>query len=300
MKLTSIEIERGGFSDDDTLDNVTLLDSNGVRVTKSRTFNVDDDTATLNFLEGGVVVPARSTVELTAVVSLDDDAANKEFNLMVASADAVTSNASSVSGAFPVMSNDMKVSAVKANELNVLTDTDPANPDLGDKDAVIARFKLQPDDGAASTADLMFNGITLKQVENIDADEINNFKLHIDGKEVASAASLVNDFVVFNLDQPMLLEDQDKYDVEVTADIIGGPDKKIKLTVDSELDVRADDVNLGFGSGVDASAYVAGATTLTVEAGELTVVAIDAPNLDITDDRDDVILGTVRINTQCW
>ena len=139
--------------------------------------------------------------------------------------------------------------------------------------------------------------MTFKNTGTIDADEINNFSLLIEDEVVATVASIVNDFIVFNLAEPMLLEDQKTYDADVTADIIGGPAKTLILTVDSNLDIRAKDAVYGYGTGVLTTDFTANLRTVTVQAGELTITAIDAPNTDITDDRTDVVLGTVRVTT---
>jgi hypothetical protein len=298
VTVTGLVLTRGGLSNDGTLTGVTLVDSNGVRLSKTKTFSTDTDDARVNFMNGGLTIPARSTVEVTVVAGLGTTA-GEEFNLQVLGADDVTSNSSSVSGSFPLVSEDMEVAPVTAGELLIEKDTAPSAPDLGDKQAVVSRFEL-----IANTADrdVIFHGITFEEIGTIDADEIQNFTLEIEGEVVATTATLVNDYLAFNLDTPMVLEESETYDAEILADIVSGPGKTISFKLDSDLDVRAEDADYGYGVAVNAAGgdgfngnANANLVSLTVQAGELTVVATDASELEILDDQDNIVLGSFEI-----
>lgn len=298
VTVTGLVLTRGGLSNDGTLTGVTLVDSNGVRLSKTKTFSTDTDDARVNFMNGGLTIPARSTVEVTVVAGLGTTT-GEEFNLQVLGADDVSSNSSSVSGSFPLVSEDMEVAPVTAGELLVEKDTTPSNPDLGDKQALVSRFEL-----IANTADrdVIFHGITFEEIGTIDADEIQNFTLEIEGEVVATTATLVNDYLAFTLDTPMVLEESETYDAEILADIVSGPGKTISFKLDSDLDVRAEDADYGYGVAVNAAgadgfngAANANVVSITVQAGELTVVATDAPELEILDDQDNIVLGSFEI-----
>ena len=127
---------------------------------------------------------------------------------------------------------------------------------------------------------VQFTKLALRQINSIDKADISNFKLLIDGVEVATVPYLdANGYVTFTFDKT--LSSGPKY-VKVLADITGGSGRKVQMSLRNKADVTLRDVEYG----VNISfAYASGSTGLgdakDINEGQFTVVANNA-DLPIT------------------
>lgn len=303
--LNTVKLELGGQFTDDVVTQVALVDMMGNRVSKSKSVSGSEDEATLNLLDGGVMIDAGETVTLNAVATLGSTASHEgqTFYFMVPDADSVLSSADEVTGSFPVKGDTFVVGAVDAGQLLINGDGMPSDVQVGERDAEIARFQLENND---NDSDIEFWGITFKQEGTVDeSDELGNFKLYIEGEMVAETAMAVDNYVSFKLDEGLVIPESQEVDGHITSDILGGPGDNIFFQVDETLDVVAVDLDYGTGAQIVIESPTAtfnvdndgstAAKRVDIEAGEITVVAIDAENTDIRQDKDDVLLGTARV-----
>ena len=302
VNISSLKFFRGGLNNDGSVVKVALF-SDGQRVSKAKSFSSGDDMANVTMLDGGLMVKAGETLSLSAVAEIGDATtfSGQSFYLSLAE-DGVYSTADNVLGSFPVNSETMAIASVDAAELQVLADGIPANVKVGQEGVKVTKFKLKNND---STKEISFSGITFKEEGSVDEeDELGNFVLYVDGDEVASADSSTGKYVSFVLDSPIVLEASKQVTAYVKADILGGPNSTMFFQVDSDLDVIAEDGTYGWGAKITATGYngandnTSAAERVDIEAGEVTVVAIDAENTDIRQNKPDTIIGTLRLTTQ--
>jgi len=102
---------------------------------------------------------------------------------------------------------------------------------------------------------------------------------------------MADKYLTFNLDTPVVIEDGKTETFTVTADIVGGADKTIKFILDTDGDIIATATKY---NAVNVVNEFAG-QEVSVQAGELTLYAIDAENDKVRDDTDDVVLGTLKV-----
>ena len=298
--LTSLQFLRAGFSSDESLKSIALFDENGFRLSNSKSFNSSDDVASVNLLSGGYTIPAGETVEITLLgevgtANAPDNAAGDSFAVSLQSATSVISNAVATDGDFPIVSNEMEVASVDAGTL-VITNG-PTTPDVsvGQQNVEIAALEFEAD--SIENRDIEFYGVTFKQEGSADeVTEMMNYRLYIDGVQQAMVEEGRDDYVALMLPEPFMINDGDNVDVTINADIVGGPGEDIIMDIDTELDVRAKDAGYGFGAIIDLSGYTAATNTVEIEAGDVTIVAVNTEYDTIQDDKDNVVLGTLKVS----
>lgn len=298
VTITSIVVKRKGLSDDATLTSLAVFTDEG-RVSKGKNDSEENKTqATLNLNSGWVTVMAGETMTFSIVV---DVAASATANWDEFAIQLLDVNASSeVEGLDNLVANTMKVGGVDAAGLTVNTNGSVSNPNLGDDEVEIFKFKLEN----GSDYDIITHSITFKWDGSIDEeDELSNFQLvDNEGNVVAETAYSNGKYLTFNIDGGFVVTENKTEKFKVLADIDGGASKTIKFYVDKNLDVTAEDTQYGYGASVtitnvDASWDLG---TLTVQAGELTLIDIDPATTTIREDKKDIDLGKIKIVNNAW
>ena len=297
VTLTSFEIHRGGTGSDNVLASVAIFDENG-RISKAKSFNSSTDTATVTLTSGGVVIPANTSETFTVMGTVGSTgiSAGEEFNVEIVNADAVLSNAKSVSGTFPVAGNMMRVGASSGATITFKDDGKPSDPKLGAVDAPVSQFRLKNESNDNAVE---LNAITLKETGSISPDtEMSNWSLYIEGEKVAEADSSYSKYVSFNLATPYSIPASHTVSAVVKANIVGGASDTIAFKLDNVLDLRATDTNFGYGAVVDYSGSEKTnyeGETITVQAGEVSVLATDAEATDVLKNKQDLVAGSFKV-----
>lgn len=130
-----------------------------------------------------------------------------------------------------------------------------------------------------STRDVTMTRLALRQIGSINTEDIENFRLLIDGIEVAQAQSLdSNRYVTFGFNR--LLTSGAKT-IKVVADVIGGSGRTVQMSLRGSYDATIIDSQYG-GNVVITGTLPNSPTAFTVNAGTMTVVkATDSPSTDI-------------------
>ena len=124
--------------------------------------------------------------------------------------------------------------------------------------------------------------MALREIGSINYADVNNFRLYVDGVEVAQTQDLdTNGYVTFSLDTPKTITTGSRV-VKVVADVIGGSSRTLSFSLRNKADIGLIDSNYGVGTSL-TSTVPATAGTMTVASGSLTVVkATDSPSGNIT------------------
>lgn len=300
VNITSIKFAKGGIADDDALSSIALFTEEGQRVSRARTFSSSDDTATVNFLSGGLMVEGGDSMDLLVFgqvgsVDLNSALISDQFFVQIKSSADVNSNASSVSVS-NAKSETMTIGSADAAELELSQGSNTPDVSVGERGVEVFNFEME--NNSTDNTDIIFYGITLEAEGTFDEDtDLMNYELYLEGDLVASTPMARNGYVSFLVDDEdgFVIEDSKNIDAEVRADVMSGANETISFDVDSELDVLAADSS--FGTGAKIALNTLSGVVTNIEAGELTLVAIDPENDEFTQDTDEFVLGTIRVTS---
>lgn len=280
--VTGLSFERMGFGDSAVVE-IAAYSDNG-RISKSDDFN-SDDVSELTLTD--FVVKAGSTETITILANTDDTATG-EFMIELTG---VTSSANVQMDS--VVSAEFDVKEVDAVELTVSDEGVNANISSGEKQADLAEFKLDNEgNGGPADIDVSVTSITLREVWSVDQDTVlSNLTLHVDGKAISTVSSMNGKYVTFNF-PAVLIEEGKSENFKLTADVNGGAGEAVQFKVDDAMDIQA-----------TASKYNAVSVmfddqtfgSVSVDAGEVTIYSVDAPSDEIKADKDNVVLGQLKI-----
>ena len=293
VTITSLIAKRNGLSDSATLTSLAVFTTEG-RVSKGKNDSEENNTqATLNLNSGWVTIMAWETETFTIVVDVVTAVSNSGDEFAIELLDVNAS--STVEGVDNLVANTMKVGWVDAGTLTVDTNGSVSNPNLGADGADLFKFKLTN----GEDFDMIVKSLTFKWDGTVDEeDELANFKLIDNDWNIVSEVVMTNGkYLTFDLGDGFTVAENKTEKFKVTADVIGGASKTIKFFVDKNLDITAEDTQYGFGASVTITNVEASGDlgTLTVQAGELTLVDIDPVVTKIREDKKDIDLGKIKI-----
>lgn len=304
VEVSAINLVRGGINQDGIIDGIAFFDQYGQRISNAKNFN-SDDTARISLLNGGYTIEAGDSVDFNLFAKVGDAAtySSQTFFVEVDGADGIVSNASSVT-LNKTESPTFEVKGANAATLKLEQGSPASDVSIGEQGVTVFEFELEGD----NDSDIEFKGITLKEEGTFQADsDLMNYELYLDGELVAETEMATDKYVSFLLSEDFMIEEDRNYIAEVRADVISGASETVYFSIDSEIDVFAVDQSFGVGADIDTSDFPGGPDSgapaldtndfMTIEAGDITLVAIDAPMDEFAEDTDDVVLGTLRVNT---
>ena len=294
VTVTGVKLVRGGLGSDDVVTDIALFDADGFRLTSSKSFNSDDE-AFMNFLGGGMKVPAGETMEVyvMAEVGAVVDVEGEEFFVAIEDAESVTATADEVSGDFPVEGAEIEIGGSDASEVVVTSGNSVANVNVGEQGVKVETFELEQD----GDNDVILYGVNFKQSGSADEDtDLGSYELYIDGDKVAGPVEAKGEYVAFELEEGFVVEEGKNYDGEIRANVLGGASETIDFEIDETTDVRAEDEAFGFGAQVTVAGFNT-ADEVDIEAGEITVVAVDPENDEFREGQENIVLGTLQVTS---
>ena len=275
---------------------------NGARVSRTRVFDSEDQTADLRFSRP-LLIEACETVTIDFMSDfLSTAATNGRHNYVIELASDILSNSQQVSGTFPVRGETFEIAAVSAG---IITTTyrsvTPSNIDVNDKDAVVGKWEFSVD----SVEDQTFYSVTLENAGTAsDGDFVDIYVRRTDGTPLTDTVSqTVADYVTLTFDPPFTVLEGDKITLEAVSDIVDGAADNIRFQFEETNDIFG--VGSLYGYGVNGQLYGSQVTiastpsvsTVTINAGELTI-DIDGPvTEEYTPDADDVVMANVDFVT---
>lgn len=283
VKVTGLSFIRAGFGDA-AIDEIAAYSSNG-RISKTDDFNSDDES---DLTVTDFVVRAGSTETITILANTDSSSTG-EFEIELVSVEGANSVELS-----NIVSETFDVNDVLPTELIVSDEGVNANINSGEQGADLVEFKIKNDGTTATSADVIteVTSITLREIGSVDQEDVlSNIELSIDGEVIATVDSMEGKYLTFNFDAIEIDENKSET-FKVTADINGGASDKVQFKIDDFMDIQA-----------TASKYNAVKVTIddetfgevAIDAGELTIYSIDAESDEIRADKDDVVIGELKI-----
>lgn len=267
--VSGLHFHRVGVGVTSDFANVYLYDSAGNRLTTGRSVNATTNMVEFNSLN--ISIPANTTQSYYIYgdfSSPTNTGGNHAFELGDA-ASVVLSGTGTVSGSFPVRGNVFVVGTALAGAVDIQKGPQPANPNIGAKDAEISSFKL-----TASTNDLRIHRVTLYQGGDINNADLKNFALYQGTTKVASSA-MVNSKgqIVLNFDTPYLLPNGVTRVFSLRADVAGRAGRTVRTYVEYATDIYAVDTVYNSGAAVTIANFDNSGSNyieVTTQGGQLT------------------------------
>lgn len=260
--IKTIKLKRIGISSDSSLDNVYLYD--GVtRLTDGATFS----NGYVSFSNGtGIIsIPAGQTKTLTVK---GDVAVGATGNIGVAinAASDIISSAAAITGSFPISGNLMSPTA--ASDLSKVALT--LNPVAATAKAGNTNTIIWSNTANVTSKAVDFKYIAFKQIGSINASDLANLSLYVDGTKVGTA-TLNNNDLAFNLATPVRLN-TGTHTIELKADIITGSSRTFSFSLQTAANAVFTDTNYNVNV-APTSSLGFGGTTVTISQGTLSISA---------------------------
>lgn len=267
--VSGLHFHRVGVGVTSDFANVYLYDSAGNRLTTGRSVNATTNMVEFNSLN--ITMPANSSQSYYIYADFSsptNTGGNHAFELGDA-ASVVLSGTGTVSGSFPVRGNVFVVGTALAGAVDIQKGPQPANPNIGAKDAEISSFKL-----TASTNDLRIHRVTLYQGGDINNADLKNFALYQGTTKVASATEVSSKGqIVLNFDTPYLLPNGVTRVFSLRADVAGRAGRTVRTYVEYATDIYAVDTVYNSGAAVTITNFDNSGSNyieVTTQGGQLT------------------------------
>jgi hypothetical protein len=274
--VTSVTLVRTGVSTDAMLTNVYLFDG-ATRITDSGSFS----SGSLTFVNSSGLFSVNGSKTISVKADLDDGAyAGQTVGVNMTAA---ALSAGSVGG-LPVVGNTHTVAAAELATVAVGAPTDAGASDPGN-DITVWQSTF-----TVGVRDAVLSRLALRQINNIVNSDVKNFRLLVDGVQVASTQSIdANGYVTFSGFSKTLTTGGRV--IKVMADVIGGSSRTLEMSLRNKADVEVMDTQ--YGVNVSASGtFPADSDGVAINQGTATVVkASDSPSGDVTNNASGVKLG---------
>ncbi len=280
VKVTQLKVKRGGVSSDTAISYLYLYNTEtGERLTDPVTLS--SSYATFNDPTGLFTVPAGESVTVAVKGDIASDVSGQIIQISIESADDISSDATAVNGEFPLTGNQMSVASGDLASVDFNGTTEPSGTpsiDPGETGYTVWKNNVN-----VSSRSVYLKYLRLKEIGSIDSDDLQNFKLYVNGVEVAGPVQMSDDFyVTFDLtSNPVTLETGTRI-LEVRADVIDGSGKSFSFSLWYTADIVLEDSQYNVSvipkKGGDTFTPVT-TGTVSINSGQLSVaLASDSPS----------------------
>lgn len=242
--VQSLTVHRFGAGSQTDFNNVYLY-NDAMRLTTGRTIN--SETQNVEFNNVNVNVTAGGNAKLCVVGDIATTAAGaSQHAFELVSAAAITTNASSVSGTFPLQGHFMTIAGGTAGTATITKNGSLDELTIGQENARIAQFQVELD--GSEDADLTRVALYIRG--SIRPTDLSNLKLYAEGgTEVLATADSVasNSLVTLVLTKPMTIGRGQRKIFYVTANVKGRNGDNIKTYLDETTDILLTGKTFGFG-----------------------------------------------------
>lgn len=256
--LNDLKLHRIGLGAYDDLASVYIYEGN-TRLTSGRTVSSDTNQVTFSNLK---VALSSSPKTLRVVADLHTT------NAISGDADGfevVSANGVAVSG---VVGAVMNVGASSVSAVTIANSGTTGSFALGASKVEVARGSIS---ASSATNDVSVVSMTLTNAGSLSNDYLANLKLTLGSSDVASAATMSGDKVLFALATPYKITKGDIKTFVVSMDNTGGRvADTVKFYVDETSDIRVLDSQYNAGVNLTNS-FTSGIQTYTITGGDLTL-----------------------------
>jgi hypothetical protein len=293
--VTQVTLLKTGVSSSSSIPNVYLYSGN-TRLTDAATVAGDTDLVTFSNPNGlFTVTNGTATITVAADIATGVSGQTVGFNLVSAAtgstAVANTPVTGGVSGSIANVTDLAKVQVTSATTTPVSGTINPATGVVVWQNTV-----------SVSGHTVNFSRLALREIGSVNYTDINDYKLLIDGTQVAQTQSLdSNGYVTFLLPAGTTLA-TGSHTLAVTGDIVGGASRTFSFSLQNQADIGLTDTQYNVGVGFlpyNSTTFSPISTgTQTVQSGTVVVQKDNAsPSGNTTFNGSSVNLGTFDLTT---
>jgi len=228
VSITGATIRRTGLGSYQDIDKVYVT-TDGVRHGSKRTLGSDNETE-LNFSSSAsqITILAGQTKLINLVADMGaTDSDSGHLNALKLTA---IDTSASVDADLPIIGNYQEIVSISSPTLTFSYQGTTEDFYIGDNDVTVGEFELD------NTGDenVEINALTLEQNGSADNDEVVSYTLYNeDDDQIAGPVDAdAQDYVRFDLDSPLSVEENQDIDIEVHANIAKGRGETIALALE--------------------------------------------------------------------
>ena len=266
VKITAVELTRLGVSADATLSGVYLFEG-ASRLTDAGTISAGK--ITFNNANGVIVIPANSS----KIISVKSDilAASNGQTIGI-SLSGVTAGTALSGTALPITGNIHTIAAADLAAVNVGAPLPTLVVGIPTPTDPIAGVRVWESTFTINNRNVNFSRLSLRQINSIGSADVANFKLVIDGEEVATVASLdANGYATFTFNKVLQTGTRS---VKVLADINGGSGRQLQMSLRNRADIDVKDSE--YNVNVSVTGAPATANAMLINEGVFSITADNA------------------------
>ena len=271
VTITGLKVHRMGLGADNNINNMYLFNG-GMMIAQSSSFQ--SGVVSFTNSNGLFTVAANSTMTVWVKGDLaSGSGSGLTYGFGLASASDVMSNATSVSGSFPLSGNLMTSATVSSPSLATLTVAAVAvgtSINAGTPDVLAGQWSL-----TSANSAIQIKGVSLTMIGSAAASGFANMKLMAAGAQVGStiAAMPSNKVIFFDLSaNPLNIPTGQTVQLQLKADIVSEVNRTYQFSIQHNYDIQAYDTtyNVGILSG---STFPLNSPTsaATINAGTLSI-----------------------------
>lgn len=283
--VTAVTLQRIGVSADTTPSNVYLFDG-ATRLTDAASVS-NNGTVSFNVPSGIFTVNGTKTISVRADIATGTSGQTVGMMLATVTAGGTTSTVNLSGNIHSIASATL--AAVSAGTVTPTGAT--LNPGAN---VTVWQSTLN-----ISQRDVWMKRIALRNVGSAPANSFANFKLYVNGVQVATSAGLdINGYVTFDMtNTPVMLASGSRV-VRVDADIVSGASRTVHFSLRNAADVDFVDSSFGVNVAPTSTPWTPGAaSTISGVGGGTMTVEKDAssPSTNLTLSGNDVNLGVYKL-----
>jgi hypothetical protein len=282
-------LKRIGVSADTTLSNVYLFEGSD-RLTNSA--SVSSGYVTFVNSAGIISLEPGESKTVTVKSTIDEDSSGQTVGVEINSATDLASDASSVSDGFPISGNLMSIATASLAEADFTGTPSPLDTTIDPQDD----YRVWEDRIQISTREVELNRLSLRQTGSIDNDDLENFRLYVDGTLVDTVESLGDDdHVTFDTSGSPVELDTGTRRIKVLADVIGGSNSDFQFSLRRSVDINL--VDSQYGVEILPESFSARETgTIEISTGTVTITKTsDSPSGNVVQDANNQLLGEFEV-----
>jgi len=175
VSITKIYVTRTGLSANADVENVKIIDMNGVYQGSIGSFNTDNR-AVITFTPALVIKAGQTQSYYISAGFVSGTTAGKTAILGIAAKTDITSNAADIMGNFPVTGNPMSAVSLTIGSATFYKDgsVNDSKPDAGKTDVILNTFKVE----VGSTEDVTLQQITAMEAGTAALSDYTNIELY--------------------------------------------------------------------------------------------------------------------------
>jgi len=290
LKVTALALKRIGVSADTTLASVYLYEGMN---RLSDAASVSSGKITFNSSAGLFSVAAGATKKLWVAANIAGATSGQTVGVgILDAASIVTSPSATVAGTFPINGNLLSIAQATLATVSFGAVT-PAAANIDPQNDYV----MWQATATVGVRAVNLKKMTFREVGSGDFKDIKNFRLLVDGAQVAGPIADLdaNGYVVFDLSSATKKLETGGRVIKVLADIVGGTNRTFSLSLRDVSDSAFEDVdyNAAVTPNVGGAAFSARTSgDQTVNAGTLTITKTnDSPSGNIVLSGTGVLLG---------